>query len=92
MGNVIFISDLMIYSAFVINLGEAVSKGRKYLVVLGGELEGVPSNEQMLTIAHEIAHCYLNHQTFFPDSASIRESEKRDEEDADRLAKHWLNE
>ena len=68
--NVIFVSDLEIYSAYTINLGEAVSKGKRYLIVLGETLEKVPPEEQSITVAHEIAHCYLDHKTLFPDSNS----------------------
>lgn len=88
--NAMFISDLDVFSAYVINLKEALSKGKTFLIVLGGTLLKTSEEEQGLTVAHEIAHCYLGHHTLFPDEYSIRESEVPDEGDADALALRWL--
>jgi hypothetical protein len=88
--NTMFISGLNLFSAYVINLEEALSKGKIFLIVLGGTLLKTSVEEQDLTVAHEIAHCYLGHHSLFPDEYSIRKSEAPDEEDADALAMRWL--
>jgi hypothetical protein len=88
--NIIFISDLDVFSAYVINLEEALSKGKIFLIVLGGTLLKTSEEEQDLTVAHEIAHCCLGHHTLFLDQSSIKKSEATDEGDADALALLWL--
>jgi hypothetical protein len=87
--NVIFISDLNEFSAYVINLEEALYKGKVFLIVLGETLLKTSDEEQDLTVAHEIAHCFLGHHTFFPDEKSIRKSEAPEEGKADALAMRW---
>jgi hypothetical protein len=88
--NTVFISSLGTYYAYTLNLEELVAKGKTGLIVLCERLKHQSEEEQIFDIAHEIAHAKLKHSTAFPNEEAASRSEEKDENEADDLAKIWL--
>ena len=87
---VVFISSLDFYRAYTLSLKELVKKNKTSLIMLCESLRHAPREEQAFDIAHEIAHAKLRHVTIFFDKKTMKESESKDEKEADDLARNWL--
>lgn len=86
----VFASSLDIYRAYTLNLEELAERGKVGLVILCDNVKGAPEEEQVLDVAHEIAHSWLRHATTFTDIRALKKIESMDEMEADDLALKWL--
>jgi Zn-dependent peptidase ImmA (M78 family) len=71
-------------------LAPEIVKGKKNIVFMSECLKNRSEEEQVFTIAHEIAHTRLKHKSPILSNLT-REETKRQEDEANRLANKWIS-